>query len=191
VDERVDECIRASTRWSAEMAALRGVLLSTELTEDWKWRQPCYTHDGHNVVILGELRDSLILGFFKGELLADPAGVLEPNGPNSRSARRMCFRSVEDVERLADTVRAYVAEAIAVEEAGLTVGPAPEQELAEELRVRLDADPDLAAAFWALTPGRRREYNLYVSGAKQASTRAARVERHVERIRSGRGMRDR
>ena len=45
-------------------------------------------------------------------------GVLEEQGPNSRSALRICFRSVDDVDRLATTVSAYVAEAIDVENAG-------------------------------------------------------------------------
>ena len=56
---------------------------------------------------------------------------------------------------------------------------------------RLDRDPALKAAFEALTPGRRREYNLYFSGAKQAGTRAARVERYVAKILDGKGFRDR
>ena len=50
---------------------------------------------------------------------------------------------------------------------------------------------ELTRAFEALTPGRQREYNLHVSDAKQASTRAARVEKQVPRILEGKGLRDR
>ena len=67
----------------------------------------------------------------------------------------------------------------------------PALELVDELRVRLDADPALRTAFEALTPGRQREYNLHVSEAKQAATRASRVEKHVQRILDGKGLRDR
>ena len=67
----------------------------------------------------------------------------------------------------------------------------PEFELVEELRNRLDADPALAEAFAALTPGRQREYNFHVSGAKQAKTRESRVERCVPKIMAGKGFRDR
>ena len=149
----------------------------------WPW--------GKNIAILQEMNDFLALMFFKGALLNDPEGILEEQGPNSRSARRIRFTSLEDVARLTDTVRAYINEAIAVEEAGLKVGPAPELTLVAELKSRLDQDPALKAAFEALTPGRRREYNLYFSGAKQASTRAARVERYVQKILDGKGFRDR
>ncbi len=76
----------------------------------------------------------------------DPEGVLEEQRPNSRSARRIPFTSVEDVARLADTVKAYIDEAIGVEEAGLKVGPAPELLLVAELQSRLDQDPALKAA---------------------------------------------
>ena len=93
--------------------------------------------------------------------------------------------------RLAGTVREYIDEAIEVEKAGLKVGPALELLPAAELQSRLDQDPGLKAAFEALTPGRRREYNLYFSGAKQARTRAARVAKYVGKILEGKGFRDR
>jgi len=124
-------------------------------------------------------------------LLTDPAGVLEDQGPNSRSARRICFRSVADVKRLRDTVQEYVAAAVAVEQAGLEVGPAPELVLVAELQARLDRDPALKAAFESLTPGRRREYHLHISDAKQASTRQARIDKYVPQILAGKGLRDR
>lgn len=187
----VDAYIAASEQWPEEMAALRPVLLDCGLTEEIKWRQPCYSHEGRNIVIFQEMKEFLALMFFKGALLTDPEGVLEEQGPNSRSARRIRFSSVEDVARLAPTVRAYIDEARSVEEAGQEVGPAPELVLAEELQRRLDGDRALKAAFETLTPGRQREYNLYFSGAKQAKTREARVEKYAPRILDGKGLRDR
>ncbi len=191
MNPEVDAYIARSDKWPAEITALRSILLGCGLTEEIKWGKPCYTHDGANIAIVQEMKDFLALMFFKGALLADPEGVLEAQGPNSRSARRMTFTSTDDVARLADTVKAYVEEAIGVEQAGLEVGPAPEAVLAAELRDRLDQDSQLRAAFEALTPGRRREYNLYVSGAKKAETRASRVDKCAPQILAGRGLRDR
>ena len=70
---------------------------------------------------------------------------------------------------------------------------APEQlpELCAELQHRIDTDAAFKAAFEGLTPGRRREYNLQIAGAKQASTREARVEKYAPKILAGKGMRDR
>jgi uncharacterized protein YdeI (YjbR/CyaY-like superfamily) len=187
----VDAYIQGSDQWPEEMTDLRPILLRCGLTEEIKWGKPCYSHDGKNIVILQEMKEFLALMFFKGALLNDPEGVLEEQGPNSRSARRIRFTSVEDVARLADTVTIYIDEAIDVAEAGLEVGPPPELVLVEELRRRLDHDPALKTAFESLTPGRQREYNLYFSGAKQATTREARVDKYAEKILSGKGLRDR
>ena len=187
----VDAYLRDSEQWPDEIAALRPTLLASGLTEEIKWGKPCYSHDGKNVAIVQEMKHFLALMFFKGAVLEDPAGVLRDQGPNSRSARRIEFTSVEDVERLTTTVAAYLDEAIDVEEAGLEVDRAPAPELAAELRERLDADPALRAAFDQLTPGRQREYNLHITGAKQSSTRISRIERCADRILAGKGLRDR
>ncbi len=191
LNPEVDAYVARSDRWPEEMTELRPILLSCGLTEEIKWAKPCYRHEGRNIVILQEMKDFLALMFFKGALLKDPEGALEAQGPNSRSARRLRFTSVEDVARLTDTVTAYIAEAIDVEDAGLEVGPAPEVVVVEELQHRLDQDPELMAAFEALTPGRRREYNLYFSDAKQAKTRQARVDKYARKILDGKGFRDR
>ena len=187
----VDAYIDASDQWPDEIEALRPLLLDSGLDEHIKWGKPCYALGDANVAIVQEFSDHLALMFFKGVLLEDPEDVLEDQGPNSHAAKRMTFGSVEEVRRQADVVRAYVAEAIAIEEAGTPLPPRPEEELADELANRLASDPGLAAAFDDLTPGRQREYNLHVSGAKQASTRERRVDRIVPRILDGRGLRDR
>lgn len=191
VNSKVDAYIGRSEKWPAELTALRPILLSSGLTEDIKWGKPCYSHEGKNIVILQEMNDFLALMFFKGALVNDPEGVLEEQGPNSRSARRIRFTSVQDVARLTETVKAYLVDAVDVEEAGLEVGPAPELQLVEELQNRLHQDPTFKAAFEALTPGRRREYNLHFSDAKQAKTRQARVEKYAQKILDGKGFRDR
>lgn len=191
MNPKVDAYIERSQKWPALIEALRPVLLDAGLSEEIKWGKPCYSYAGKNIVIIQEMKDFLSLMFFKGALLSDPDRILEEQGPNSRSARRIRLTSPDDVDRLAGTIAAYVEEAMAVEEAGLEVGPAPEPAWVEELETRLDQDPAFRAAFEALTPGRRREYNLYFSGAKQAKTREARIDKCRERILAGKGLRDR
>ncbi len=188
---KVDAYIKRSEMWPKEMTRLRPILLSCGLTEEIKWGKPCYSDDGKNIVIVQEMKDFLALMFFKGALLRDPDGVLVEQGPNSRSARRLQFTSVEDVTRLAKTVKAYVDEAIDVEQAGLALGPAPVVVFVAELQHRLDDDERFKDGFEALTPGRQREYNLHFSEAKQAKTREARVEKYAQKILDGKGFRDR
>jgi uncharacterized protein YdeI (YjbR/CyaY-like superfamily) len=191
VNPDVDAYVERSTGWPAEIAELRPILLDAGLTEEIKWAKPCYSHGGHNVAIVQEMKGFLALMFFDGALLADPEGILVDQGPNSRSAKRMELTSVDDVRRHAATITAYLAEAMAARDAGLKVGPAPEPELVEELQARLDGDPALRTAFEALTPGRRREYNLHIAAAKRAGTRESRVDACSVRILASRGLRDR
>lgn len=190
MNPKVDAYIGRSKKWPDEMTALRHILLGCGLTEEIKWGKPCYSQMGRNIVIIQEMNEFLSLMFFKGALLRDPEGILEEQGPNSRSALRICFTSASDVVARGDAVKAYIEEAIRVEDDGLQLAPPPAVVFVAELTERLESDPAFKAAFEALTPGRQREYNLHFSDAKQAATRAARIEKHVPRILDGKGFRD-
>lgn len=189
----VDQSLGNATRWRRETEELRDILLECGLTEELKWRKPCYAHEGRNICIIQSMKDFLALLFFKGALLNDAEGVLERQGPNSRSGFRMRFTSVEEVVGSAETIRAYALEAIENEKAGLKVERAKAADLVypEELIGMFDRDPELDAAFHRLTPGRQRGYVLYFSGAKQSKTRTARIERYSRKILDGKGFHDR
>lgn len=187
----VDAYLDATDQWPDEIRALRPLLLHTGLTEQIKWGKPCYCLGDANIVLIQEFSAHLALMFFKGVLLEDADGLLHDQGPNSHAAKRMEFTCVDDVEELADAVTAYVAEAIAHEQAGTVLPARPDEELAPELSDRLASDDELAEAFNGLTPGRQREYNLHVSDAKQSVTRDRRVDKIVPRILLGKGLRDR
>ena len=178
--------------WRDELMALRALLRDTALTEDFKWRAPVYTHEGHNVCILWGFQDRCTLGFFKGVLLSDPKGILNPPGPNSRASRTVDFTDTARIAELAPVLRAYIDEAIAIENAGLKVSfPKDDLSYPAELIERLEDDPELQAAFEALTPGRRRGWLLHFSTAKLPLTRATRVDRAIPKILAGKGMQDR
>ncbi len=191
MNAKVDEYVARSKLWPDEIAAVRPILLSAGLDESIKWGKPCYSHGGKNILILQEMKDFLAVMFFKGALLSDPEQILQSQGEQTRSALRICLTSAEQVEQLAQTIGAYVAEAIAVEESGAEVGPAPEMVPVDELQQRLDSDADFREAFNALTPGRRREYNLHFGSAKQSETRQRRIDACVPAILAGKGLRDR
>src|ERR1700744_3584746 len=158
-DPRVAEYVEAMPAWRSELEALRPILLRAGLNEDFKWRKPCYTHDGSNVVIFQPFKDLCALLFFKGALLDDPDGALREQGENTRSARRLEFRSVADVTAAKETIAALAEDAIRVEQAGLSVpkrAPDDDGPYPDELFDQLDADPALRDAWERLTPGRRR-----------------------------------
>ena len=178
-------------RWTDALEALRALVQAAGLQETMKWGSPCYTLEGKNVVSLGALKDACVLSFFKGALLEDEHGVLEAPGPNSRHARYVKFTSAKQVKRQRAIVTQLLERAIAAQRAGKRVGPAAAEPVPDELQARLDDDPSLAAAFAALTPGRRRSHILHVSGAKQSATRANRAARCEAKILAGKGYNER
>ena len=190
---KVDAFMQRADKWQEEMELLRTIALDSGLSEEMKWGKPCYTHEGSNVVIIQPFKDTCALMFFKGALLQDAKGVLERPGENSRAARRAMFTSVEQVKELEPVLKAYIAEAVAAEEAGLVVDSSGEEDLEypEEFLEILEQDPELQAAFDELTPGRQRAYVMHFSAAKQSSTRTARVKRYRQQILEGKGMNDR
>jgi uncharacterized protein YdeI (YjbR/CyaY-like superfamily) len=173
------------------MEALREIALSCGLTEEMKWGKPCYTDGGSNIVLIQGFKAYCGLLFFKGYMLDDPEGILSDVGPNSRIGKQARFTDLAQIRERSAAVKACIEQAIAVERSGAAAEleqndlPVP-----EEFQQKLDEDPALRAAFEALTPGRQREYLLYFSGAKQAKTRAARVEKFIPHILDGLGMRD-
>jgi uncharacterized protein YdeI (YjbR/CyaY-like superfamily) len=190
---KVDDFIDGATRWRQEMARLREVLLDCAVTEDFKWGKPCYTAHGGNIVIMQPFEAHLSLMFFKGALLDDPDEVLRSQGENTRAALRMEFTGPEQVSERSRVVKAYVQEAVAVEEAGLEVPrkKVEEYDVPAELETRLGEDEAYRDAWEALTPGRRKGYLIHFSGAKRANTRERRVERCRTRILEGKGLNER
>jgi uncharacterized protein YdeI (YjbR/CyaY-like superfamily) len=189
-NSKLERSFDSARLWREEAIELRKILLRTDLSEDLKWGKPCYTHDGKNICIIQRMNGFLALLFFKGALLKDPDNVLEVQGPNSRGGYRLRFTSVQNIAKMAKTVKAYVREAIEVEKAGLKVETAADLNLPEELVDKLAQDPELKAAFDKLTPGRKRGYVLHFSDAKQAKTRAARIDRYRSKILTGKGLQE-
>ena len=187
----VDALLADAEHWRDETVELRRLLLGCGLDESVKWGKACYGKEGNNLALVQPFKHFVALMFFKGALLADPEGLLEEQGKNTRSARRVPFTSVADVRSKRAGLKQLVQSALEVERKGLTLPEPEELTLAPELQARLDSDPALKEAFESLTPGRQREYHLFVSGAKRPETRISRVEKHVERILAGKGLRDR
>ena len=179
-------------RWRDGLAALRALCLDAGLEETAKWGHPCYVHAGRNVVLIGALRGDFRLNFFEAALIPDPEGVMERQGPNTRHPDTIRFTDAARVAALAPVIRAYLAEAMGHAAAGRRAPrEAVEMELPEELVEALDMDPELAEAFAALTPGRRRSYVINLAGAKGAETRRRRIAGFRGKLLAGKGATER
>lgn len=191
MNQAVSQFIKNSKNWQQEVIELRKVLLTTKLEENLKWNLPCYSYNDSNIVIIQPFKSYLGLMFFKGSLLKDTKKVLTKNGPNSQASKRFEFNSVQEIKKMAATIKAYIKEAIAIEESGQKVEIKKEAvSVPVELKKMLAANPNFKKAFNALTPGRQRAYIFFFSGAKQSATRQSRIEKYTPKILQGKGLND-
>lgn len=191
-DPDVDALFENAETWQAERVALRAILRDVGLVETLKWGKACYTYNGQNVAIFFGLKAHCGVAFFKGSLLRDPDEILIQQGKNSQAVRLMAFTSVAQINAGEARLRAFLAAAITLEKEGRKVDFSQKHNLEypDQLTQALDDDPDFAAAFEALTPGRQRGYVLHFSDAKQSETRTRRIEKYRQKILDGRGMND-
>ena len=192
MNPKVDAFFGRAQQWREEMEKLREILLDCELTEELKWGKPCYAWEGGNIVVIQPFKEYFAVLFFKGALLKDPNGILVKTGENTVAGRQIRFTDVAGIVEIEPFLRAYVAEAIEVEKAGLRVDVEANAELKlpEEFLSELDRNPALKSAFEALTPGRQRGYGFFFSAPKQSKTRQSRIEKCVPDILAGKGMHD-
>lgn len=189
---KVDAFLRKAEMWPRETEQLRKILLDCRLTEELKWGKPCYTFQEGNIVLIQGFKKYIALLFFKGVLLKDPNGIFEKTGVNTRVGRQIRFTDIREIVEIKPILKAYIKQAIEVERAGLKVTLKKNSKLKfpEEFQNKLDKNPALKIAFNALTPGRRRAYNLYFSAPKQSKTRTSRVEKYMRQILDGVGLND-
>lgn len=192
MNPKVDSYIERNSRWRGELSELRRIALASGLEEELKWGSPCYTLSGANVALLHVFKEYCAILFVKGALLRDPEKVLITQTENVQSARQIRFTRPEQVTALEAMIGAYLAEATEVERSGAKVAfkPAEAYAVAPEFQAEMEADPALAQAFRALTPGRQKAYLLHFSSAKQEKTRRERVAKNRARILEGKGLDD-
>ncbi len=182
----------STRRWIDGLNDLRRICLGVGLDETVKWAHPCYVHAGRNIAIFGAFRGDFRLSFMNPGLLVDSEGVLEPQGPNSRTPGIIRFTATQQVGEREAVIRAYLRQLMDHAEAGTRPAKTDrEVDMPHELIEALDADPELGEAFHALTPGRQRSYLLALNQAKQPSTRLARIEKFRGKIIAGKGALER
>jgi len=189
---KVDFFFEKAEKWQEEFKRLRTIILDCQLTEELKWGVPCYTFQKKNIVLIHGFKEYCAILFVKGALLKDAKGILIQQTENVQSARQIRFTNVREIARMEAILKAYIKEAVEVEKAGLKVElkKTSDYVIPREFQSRLDENPALKEAFYALTPGRQRAYIFYFSQPKLSKTREARVEKYIDLILDGIGLND-
>ena len=110
--QHIDRYINELSDWRGKMIARLRTLIreaAPELTEEWKWDTPVWSHKG-NVVAAGVFRDHVKLNFFKGASLQDPQGLFNA-GLDAKATRAIDIVEGEKIDEAAlkDLVRAAIS----------------------------------------------------------------------------------
>jgi uncharacterized protein YdeI (YjbR/CyaY-like superfamily) len=127
----------------------------------------------------------------KGSLLTDPENILHRQTEHLTAGRQLRYTNLADFLAQREQAKAFILEAITLEEAGKKVEKRTEEEpMVEELKEAFSQDSTFKTAFYQLTPGRQRAYLLHFAQPKQAATRASRIENCMDMILRGEGLHD-
>lgn len=110
--QQIDSYIKGLDDWRGTMIArLRKLILDAapELTEEWKWDTPVWSHKG-NVVAAGVFKDHVKLNFFKGASLEDPRGLFNA-GLDAKATRAIDIAEGGKVDE--DALRELIRSAVA------------------------------------------------------------------------------
>lgn len=197
----VDGCMRCKfggtpnckvNHWSKELEALRKIVIKSVLDEELKWGIPCYTLNNKNILMISAFKEYACISFFKGVLLKDKEKLLTAHGESSQSVRMIKFTNSKQIIQQSSIIKAYIEEAIEIENSGKKVefkkNPEP---IPEELIVEFNKDLKFKKAFHELTPGRQRGYIIYFSQPKNTQSKLNRIEKCRENILKGIGLNDR
>ncbi len=192
MNPKVNDFLSRAEKWKEEFEKLRTIILDCQLTEEFKWGQPCYSFQNKNILLIHGFKEYCAILFFKGALLKDAKSILITQTENVQASRQIRFTNVKEIVELEAILKAYIYEAIEVEKSGLKVEFKETKEFAipGELQNKFDENLALETAFNTLTPGRQRAYLLYFTEPKQSKTRESRIEKYTQQILNGKGLND-
>lgn len=178
------------SKWQKAVQKLRELALKSGLTEGQTYGKPTYYIDGQKIFLIHTFKDYAAILFFKGVLMDDPENILIQQTPNVQAERQIRLTSEEQITSMEATIKDYFINAIEAEKSGKQVVYKKTSEfvMVEEFKNALAESPELAEAFYGLTPGRQRGYLLHFSTAKQSKTREDRIAKCTPYILRGKGL---
>lgn len=180
-----------SIKWTEELSLLAEIIQKAPLEKTIKWGAEVYTFQGKNVISYAGFKNYFALWFYNGVFLKDTNNVLiNAQKGKTKSLRQWRFTSINEIDE--EIILDYIAEAIEIEKKGLKIKAEkfkaipPPQLLLDEF----NKDENLKNAFEKLSPGKQKEYIIFISEAKQQTTKIRRLKKILPMILTGIGLND-
>jgi uncharacterized protein YdeI (YjbR/CyaY-like superfamily) len=179
------------TTWAKELNFISNIISKLPLEKTTKWGGDVFTYNGKNVVSFGGFKNYFTIWFYNGVFLKDKYKVLvNAQEGKTKSLRQWRFRSIDEIDE--SKIVAYIIEAIEVEKQGLKISPRKfiALPLPELLATALKKNKSMLTAFEKLSPGKQKEYIIYIDEAKQEQTKLNRLKKILPMITQGVGLND-
>lgn len=182
--------MQSNEQWAEELEMLSNIISKQPLDKEVKWGADVFTYNGKNVVGYCGFKNHFVLWFYNGVFLKDKYKVLVSANEKTKSLRQWRFTSKAEIDE--KKITEYIKEAIEVEKKGLKIKPEKFQALPvpDLLQQELKKDKHLKASFEKLTPGKQKEYIVYLNEPKQEATKLNRLEKIKPMILQGVGLND-
>lgn len=181
-----------NNKWKTELKMIGHIISKLPMEKSIKWGAEVFMINGKNVLSYGGFKNYFTIWFYNGVFLKDKYKVLvNAQEGKTKSLRQWRFTSKEDIDE--KKIIAYIKEAIEIEKIGLKIPaekfkPVPAPEILQELFTK---NKKLKTCFEKLSPGKQKEYILYLIEAKQETTKLSRIEKMKPLILQGKGLNDR
>lgn len=165
--------------WTEELNRLTEILDKTGLQVAIKWGTPIYTLKGKNIAGICGFKNHFALWFYNGVYLKDPYRVLTSGTEGkTKGLRQWRFHSMDEIDE--KKIIEYLDESISNAKAGKEMKPEKftAVSIPEILQKALGDDPQFKEKFEQLTPGKQKEYNLYIEEAKQEKNQNFPIEKN-------------
>ena len=140
--------------------------------------------------MMAAFKNYAILTFWKGKIMADPAGILQLDERDAVGHLGL-FKTLKDMPSDRQ-VKQYIKEAARLNKEGIKLPPKAKKEKAElvipeVLTNALGKNKDAKKVFNAASYSFKKEYAMWIADAKTEETRNKRLDNAVEWIAEGKG----
>lgn len=185
----IDEGIASAEAFAQVICKkLRSIIFKAEpaIIEDWKWG-PNYYKDGM-VCGFWYFKNHVTFTFYQGALLKDKKKVLQMNEGNLHN-RHIKYTDVKQIDE--KLLIEYLTEAAINNEKGLKLTEAKDKTVIIPADFKkLLVKNKILKNFENMSYSRRKDYVLWINGAKQEATRIKRMNQGIAKIKEKQGLND-
>lgn len=163
-----------------------------ESVEDFKWSFPVFMYRGSILCSMAAFKQHCAFGFWLAPKLDDPAGILQTGEKRNGMGSLGKITESNQIPDL-EVLRPYFVQAMDLIERGIKhtnkpVKKSETPEMGDDFRKLLMENPAADFQFEKMSPGKKKDYIVWIESAKTEKTRLSRLETALEWISEGKSL---